>query len=403
MRNRSAMRFRIAFLLHTFGHTGGSVVLYNFMDELTRRGHEVVVVTPTGSLRWEKDSAREWLERVGRERGRGYRLAKRIVKRVGWLGEQVRVLLGRPPAEEMRQFIWATVGLIRHWVPSDVTIATFCTTAIAAYLLSGRTKSIYHMQHYEPVFFESEEGRKLARVTYRLPITLVANSRWLQSVVRKTFGRESYVLNPGIDTDIFRPKVEVDKKFEEDQVTVILSYHSPVRFKAWDEAVRAMELVYEKMGKGALEWHVFGEVPDKRPPVPASFVGRRFGEALAELYSRAHVVFMNSWYESFPLPPLEAMACGAAVVTTRSGTEDYAVDGENSLIVPARQPEKLAEAILTLARDRKRAARLAKAGVETARRFTWQRAGDELEEIIRRVVDSEAADGGEEPEEVRAW
>jgi len=38
-------------------------------------------------------------------------------------------------------------------------------------------------------------------------------------------------------------------------------------------------------------------------------------------------------YESFPLFPLEAMACGLAVITTAPGTEDYAVNQENCLVV----------------------------------------------------------------------
>ena len=102
---------------------------------------------------------------------------------------------------------------------------------------------------------------------------------------------------------------------------------------------------------------------------------------------------MPSWYETFPLPPLEAMACGSAVVATALGTEDYAFDGKNSRVVQPRNPEALAEALLSIAQDPAFALRLAQAGLKTAAEHTWEKAVPKLEAILQ----AELAATGESP------
>lgn len=98
------------------------------------------------------------------------------------------------------------------------------------------------------------------------------------------------------------------------------------------------------------------------------------------------VVACPSWYESFPLPPLEGMACGAPVITTNIGTEDYAFNGENALVVPPRDPKKMAEAILELLKNEDLRERLRKAGPKKAKEFTWDRTTDTIDSILRREV-----------------
>jgi len=80
------------------------------------------------------------------------------------------------------------------------------------------------------------------------------------------------------------------------------------------------------------------------------------------------------------------MACGTAVVTSGLGTEEIAIDGQNSLVVPPRDPRRLADAIIRLARDPALARNLADKGIETGQRFTWEKAADNIEQIINKAV-----------------
>lgn len=280
-----------------------------------------------------------------------------------------------------------TEGLLRNWPESDITVSTFCLTSFANLMLSNRSASLYHMQHFEPLFFDDRISQGLAQATYFLPLSLVANSRWLQKQIKSRVGRQSSLLNPGIDTDVFHPRRDAEQKYYGPTRLTILSYCSATPFKAWGDAVEAMRLLARTVDASKYEWVVYGSAPPATD-VAHRYVGRVFGAELAELYSQAHVVFMNSWYESFPLPPLEAMACGTAAITTPLGTEDYAKHEKNSLIVPPRRPDLLAQAIIRLLEDRLLAARLAAQGVEDAGRFSWVTAADRLEQILGNVASS---------------
>jgi glycosyltransferase involved in cell wall biosynthesis len=76
------------------------------------------------------------------------------------------------------------------------------------------------------------------------------------------------------------------------------------------------------------------------------------------------------------------MACGIPVVTTPIGVEDYAVNEENCLVVPPRDPTAMANAISRLLSDQGLTERLSKEGLKTAGRFTWDKTTDAVERIF---------------------
>jgi glycosyltransferase involved in cell wall biosynthesis len=64
-----------------------------------------------------------------------------------------------------------------------------------------------------------------------------------------------------------------------------------------------------------------------------------------------------------PITVLDAMAHGKPVVATRvGGTAEVVVDGETGLLVPPRDPERLAEAISRILADPELARRFGEAG-----------------------------------------
>jgi len=75
----------------------------------------------------------------------------------------------------------------------------------------------------------------------------------------------------------------------------------------------------------------------------------------------------------------EALACGVpAVATSIGGAAEILQDGVTGLIVPPREPARLAEAILSLLNDPARARAMGKAGsLDVAERFTPERLADE--------------------------
>ncbi len=378
---------RISYLLAGFGYTGGNVVLYNFMDQLTQRGHEVFAITPNGHLRWEPGLSKEILTNPPLRLAGHNQMLKRVLSKAPLLERCAKKAFCkvRGNIDSVIAIKRLTEGLVNNWIEADATIATYCFTAFANYALMERTVPLYHMQHYEELFFTDAKQQILARATYFLPLSFMANSSWLGTQIKGRFKRDAFLLTPAISHEIFYPRVSIAEKYSFPRKIRIVSYADARAFKGWEDGLAAMKIVFSKLGEEKIEWVVFGGYQPEAD-IPVRYVGKVFNEDLAALYSSAHIVFMPSWYESFPLPPLEAMNCGTAAVCTQFGTEDYAYDKQNALVVPPRNPQALAEAIIALATDPKLAKRLALNGLATAHGITWEKSTDRLEDILKRSV-----------------
>lgn len=99
-----------------------------------------------------------------------------------------------------------------------------------------------------------------------------------------------------------------------------------------------------------------------------------------------------SLYDGFPAPPLQAMACGAALVTTAvEGVVEYARHGENCLICPPGDPAALRAQTLRLLQEESLRGRVRAGGLETAREFSADRSSAKLLDFLREVYAQEAA------------
>lgn len=91
---------------------------------------------------------------------------------------------------------------------------------------------------------------------------------------------------------------------------------------------------------------------------------------LPALYRSARGMVLPSYYESFGLPIVEAMACGAPVITSnRAAMPEIA--GDAALLVEPSSVPSLATALLRLANDDACYAGLKARGLINAQRFSW--------------------------------
>jgi glycosyltransferase involved in cell wall biosynthesis len=104
-----------------------------------------------------------------------------------------------------------------------------------------------------------------------------------------------------------------------------------------------------------------------------AFVGRRGRAQLRLFYGAADVFVTTPWYEPFGITPVEAMACGVPVIGAEvGGIRSTVVDGMTGFLVPARDPDALAERLAALHRDPALSRRLGAAALARARsQYTW--------------------------------
>lgn len=213
------------------------------------------------------------------------------------------------------------------------------------------------------------------------------------------------VLPGGVDVETFRPhdRAEARRRLGLEGKRVLLCVGRFDPLKRYDLAVSAAALLRERH---EVEVVLVGGDLDRDPEAKrlselAQTLGIagnvRFDGTLphAELpwhYSAADVLLAPSWYESFGLVALEAMACGTPVVAARTGGLSSLVhDGETGYLVPLHTPECYADRVdVLLANDALREA-MGRAGRSHAEAMSWDAMGGRFAEFYSGLIATEAA------------
>lgn len=362
---------RIHYTMPSYGPTAGLRVAIEQGNALARRGHDVsfsAPVPPDAPVSYPTAGP----------------ASKDLSKADWWKLEAVKKFFG--PTFRNTE-IFTHVEVLSGSAPDcDVNVATAWYTAYSV-ATSGKGLGVYYLQHDETLFNPGDPFReRLTRLTFDLPLRKYVNSRWLQRRMGDLYRMPDLPLvTPALDHKVFR----LGEPAPKGRRPRVVSMAKPYRWKGWPEAVAAMQRVQAKTD---VEFVVFGhELPFRPEGLDVTLVRDPSDEELAALYRSANVVLCPSWYESFPLPPLEAMACGSPVVTTLHGTEDYAVDRENCMLVEPKDAEAFAGAILDVLHDADLAARLRAQGLKTAQRYQWDDIGAQAERVLERMLDEAAA------------
>lgn len=396
---------KITFVLPGIGIGGGVRVVFEYANRLQDRGHEVNVVYPLLSLRIKPKFNLKSL--AGHALGAALNFKKG--NKVDWFN--LRAKLIRVPTLSPRY-----VKFVEKLIPdADIVVATSWETAYPVSKLNEKKgEKFYFVQHYEiwDVWNEEEcwkeaekiEGdpnklclamsdaipknknlRKIKNLvdnTYKIPLKKITISLWLKELIEKKFGEkvETLIVN-GVNFDIFYKE---NKEEDMDKIKVLMPYR-PIIWKGTEDGLNAFRIVKEKYPD--VEFIMYGAKRGKDIPEWIKFHERVPDNELRELYSSSDIFVLPSWVEGCQLPPMEAMACGCAVVATNvGGVPDYAINGETVLASPQKDPEALAQNIIKLLENEDERKRIAENGYTHVKQFTWDKATDQLEEIFKKYV-----------------
>lgn len=167
---------------------------------------------------------------------------------------------------------------------------------------------------------------------------LAANSQNVRRRIERCYGRAAQVVYPPVDVDFFTPAAGA---VTEDYYLLVAALEPYKRIDLALEAFRRMDRKLIVVGNGTQ-----AEALRAKAPANVRFVGRVSDEELRRLYQRCRGLLFPG-IEDFGMTPVEAQACGRAVICYGSGgVLESVTDGQTGIHFQPQTAEALAAAIV---------------------------------------------------------
>jgi len=314
--------------------TGGTRFIYQLANEMVNKGHHVEIVIPEyAAVAWP--------------------LQTQITRVKGLTSDTI------PPGDFILPNFWPTV--FPAWE-------------------SKKGRVVRLSLGYEPLWVKEAEE---ARASYLIDAPIITISEWHHQILLQETGRNSTVIPGGVDPSVFHPFPKKSLATRRPTISYIL------RSKEHGYTWKGSEDFWEACRRLALQVPNFDiqvvapEGATYQAPLPYRIVTAHSDTEMALFYAQSDIFVSTSYFEAFSMPPLEAMACGTAVVTTdNGGNRDYAKNGENCLLVPPSDIQQLTQSLAHLLTQEQERNRLAQAGLQYAQTWTWRHSADKLEALL---------------------
>lgn len=358
---------RITFILpcYPWRPIGAFRVVYEYANQLVTRDHLVTVVHAR-HVRYEEDF---WAP---------HGIYRRLRSKVG----QMRDVMFKPSISWFKldkrvQSLFVPEPTAAFIPNADAVIAG--AWGVAPYLLRypmAKGEKFHLLQHYAVTF---GLPKPWVDSIWKAPLHTIVIAGWLAEIAKELGIRNVPVIPNGINLSLFRLTRPVEQRPK--RIAMLFSSRD---WKGPADGLQA--LATAKQAHPDLQAVFFG-IPPRPTEVPAwieYYQDPTQDRLVQDIYNSSSIYLCPSWREGFPLPPLEGMACGCALVTTAcGGVLEYAEHSRNALVSPPRNPELLAQNLCRVLDDDALRLRLAQAGLECAGEFSWERSTARLEKFIK--------------------
>ena len=338
---KNITKMHIVYLMIWTKVCGGSKIILEYANRLSKRGHKITIISYYRKPNW-------------------FNLSENV------------------------QFIQVKENeLIEDNIPNcDLIISTSWKNIYSA-IVSKKAPVVFFEQGGAHLFeIGNLSDIKFKAVKKRIDIVpfIQTVSTYSQNTIKKVYFRDSKVIYNAIDKKIFYPRTDsnTSKKIE---ITIIGS--EEFRFKNIEESLQAIRLLKDKYkDRINLNW-ITQEQPKKNKE--EAIVNPKQIE-IGNILRKTDIFLCNSEYESFGLPVLEAMSCGACVITTDTGgTKDIVIDKENAIYIKKHSIKDIVEKAELLIENSELMHKISMNGLKTAQKFSWKKSIDDAEQYYREI------------------
>jgi GT2 family glycosyltransferase len=219
----------------------------------------------------------------------------------------------------------------------------------------------YYVQGFEPLMYSpgSEEYQQAFRSYTLIPeMVLFTKTNWTSQQVFQNTGARCALVGPSVEVDLFRPRPRQlmnENHASPVRIGAMVRANSP--YRAPKLTMSVLRDIYWRYGS-RVEILVFGM--DKDDP-DVNWLPTEFSWKLAGVLSPRQVAnYINeldifadfSSHQAMGLTALEAMACGVAVIVpSNGGATEFAVNGENALVIDTTSEQKCLNSVARLVED----------------------------------------------------
>jgi len=221
---------------------------------------------------------------------------------------------------------------------------------------------------------------------------LMAVSRLLMSRVSPYRGNNgiSAVVPNGVDLSLVPRKTE-------NRPRTVISVGTLKARKCMDRTLEAFARLADSyqdatltiVGIGEMEAQLRARIHELGLESRVTLTGGLPHEKVIERMAESDLFVLPSWGEGYGIVYIEAMAAGCIAVGAKDeGIEDTITDGENGFLVPAGDIDETERVMRAVFERREAYAALREKGRQDARRLTWARNAQTVEEIYLKAIES---------------
>lgn len=261
----------------------------------------------------------------------------------------------------------------------------------------GEAKNRHHLSEYEPDYRIDGE-RKVAQDVDRVICASEGEKEMLVSLYGVPAQRIA-VVPCGVDTEQFRPM----QRRRVRRVLGLAVDEPLVLFVGRIEPLKGIDVLLRASAQMDGRFRLLvvgGDAKDAERKGELTALAQGLGVAskvtfldavshdeLPLYYNAADVCVVPSYYESFGLVAVEAMACGVPVVASRvGGLKETVQDGQTGYLVPWRCPEPFAERLELLLSNEPLRRSLGREARAAAERFRWSDVAARVEDVYHELV-----------------